>query len=335
MTGSFARGSMLLASAAAALLTGCAIFGLRKVLSPKTTSLENKWVLITGCDSGLGKLSAEALIKQYSLSGLKVICLCLTEAAAQAVINFGASAAFSGDVTNFAHFQDNIVPKVVELCGGKLWSVVHVAGIANYGSFEYLLVEDFKKILEVNFFSIVHMNQLLYPFLKRAKGRIVLVSSVCGLVSSPYNAPYNSAKHALEGYGRSMRVEAHKAGVQVVFINPGTMRTAMSENFIPGFKKLHYERYLANPTSPCFEELSLEWAEAYAKKTAPGIEQMMEDPNHVVTDIVHAVTAVQPKHRYLSGGAAKTLWYTLWSLPEMWSHDLMYRLSYGSAPPSI
>jgi len=250
-------------------------------------------------------------------------------------MDFGADVFFACDVTDYVRMSQEILPKVVEICDGKLWSVVHVAGIMNYGSVEYLLVDDFKRVMEVNYFSIVHMNQFLFPYLKQGKGRIIMISSVSGLTSFPFIAPYCGAKHALDGYSKSLRFEAHKAGMRVIIINPGTVKSELTVNFFDNFQSLHSKRYEANPTAACFQKMNLQWAREHIRDYEPGFKLTWEDPVCVVNDIVHAVTAKNPKYRYLSGVAAKTFFRMLWTIPEMWADNLMYLAFFRTMPPRL
>lgn len=327
----FVAGDALLSSLIAVVVI-ILIWAWQSYLLPSTSDLKGKWVLITGCDTGIGKMAAIGLIRKYSSRGLNVICLCLTEEGAANALALGAIGAFACDVTDYSRMTQEILPKVIELCDGKLWAVVHVAGIMNYGSTEYLLVDDYKRVMDVNFFSIVHMNQYLFPYLKQGKGRIIMISSVSGLFSFPFIAPYCAAKHALDGHSKSLRYEAHKAGIRVIIINPGTVKSDLTVNFFDNFQSLHSKRYQENPTATCFQEMNLQWAQDHVRDYEPGFKMTWEDPICVVNDIVHAVTATNPQHRYLSGIAAKTAFRMLWTIPEMWTHHLMYLAFYKTWP---
>ena len=65
----------------------------------------------------------------------------------------------------------------------------------------------------------------MLPALRIARGRIVMMSSVGGLVAMPYTAPYAASKHALEAIGDALRVELAGSHVQVALVEPGSVAT--------------------------------------------------------------------------------------------------------------
>src|SRR2546421_215160 len=69
------------------------------------------------------------------------------------------------------------------------------------------------------------VNRALMPKLRAARGRIVFVSSVSGLVATPMGGPYNASKFGLEGMADAMRMELASWGVRVVLIEPAQTDT--------------------------------------------------------------------------------------------------------------
>ena len=65
----------------------------------------------------------------------------------------------------------------------------------------------------------------MLPALRRARGRIVFLSSIGGRVAMAFNGPYAASKHAIEAVGDALRVELHSSGIQVGLIEPGSVAT--------------------------------------------------------------------------------------------------------------
>lgn len=183
-------------------------------------------------------------------------------------------------------------------------------------------MDNFRRIMEVNFFAIVRLTQQLIPLLKPTHGRVVIVSSVDGIVSIPGNAPYDASKFALEAYADALRVELSFWNVDVSVVNPATMRTPLAL----GFFELHHKAWemmaIQDPNGAWKEAYSKEWLDAFVAKNSKRLEGMAQDPIHAIGDVVHAIMAKNPKIRYLSGTLAKTLFYALWKMPEHWAFQI-------------
>jgi NAD(P)-dependent dehydrogenase (short-subunit alcohol dehydrogenase family) len=104
-------------------------------------------------------------------------------------------------------------------------ALINNAGISVNGPLELVALEQLRSQFDVSFFGHVAVTQALLPALRRARGRIVLVSSVGGRVSTPYASPYCASKYALEAVGDALRVELQSSGVQVTLIEPGSVAT--------------------------------------------------------------------------------------------------------------
>ena len=280
----------------------------------KRLDIEGRWIVVTGCDSGFGRGVVDRLVAQ----GAHVVAMCLTKDGASAALAAGAALAPCLDLTD----EDALVTASSEIrsaCGGSLWGLVHNAGIVLPGFVEYQPISFYKRVMDVNFFAPVRLTQLLLPCLRHATGRIVLVSSVDGLVSLPGNAPYDASKFAVEAYADALRTELSMWGLSVSVINPATMRTPLAMRFFEGHRKAWEEMDRAEPDGEWKALWPEEWLEAYISANTTQLERIAQDPDHTVRDIVHALAAAQPRLRYLSGTLAKTLFRALWVAPEGWS----------------
>ncbi len=146
------------------------------------------------------------------------------------------------DVTDPGQIE-RAVERVGELgarCG--LDALVNNAGIAVGGPLELLSMEEVRSQFEVNVFGQVAVTRALIPALRRARGRIVLISSVGGLVATPYTAPYAASKYALEAVGNALRVELAGSGIQVALIEPGSVATPIWEKNRERGRRLQHPR---------------------------------------------------------------------------------------------
>src|SRR4051812_989919 len=82
--------------------------------------------------------------------------------------------------------------------------------------------------MEVGFFGAAQLIQALLPALRRARGRIINVSSVLGYIGMPLTSAYSASKFALEGLSESLHYELAPHGVQVALVEPGRHRTEFS-----------------------------------------------------------------------------------------------------------
>ena len=286
----------------------------------------DRWIVVTGCDSGFGLGVVEALVAR----GARVMAYCYTEAGEARAKAAGAAATSRLDLTD-GEARRVSVERVEALTGGQLWGVVHNAGRVDPGFVEYLSLDRYRAVMELNFFAIVDLTRRLVPPLAAAKGRVVLISSVDGIVSLPGNAPYDASKFALEAYADALRLELGFRDIKVAVVNPSTMRTPLALGFFEGHRAAWAEMAEREPTGPWRELYTPQWLDEYVEVNTVNLERIAQDPKHTVEDIVHALTAKRPRLRYLSGFAAKTLFRALWLMPERWSHAI--KLGLIQPPP--
>ena len=112
-------------------------------------------------------------------------------------------------------------------------ALVQCAGILMLGSCEETSVAEYRRILETDFLGMVRMNSLVLPLMRAAGGgRIVMYSSINGLLGIPFQSAYTAAKHAVEGYAECLSMEVKPFGIQVTLIEPGDHRSG-SEKYRP------------------------------------------------------------------------------------------------------
>ena len=186
-------------------------------------SLSGRWVVVTGCDSGVGRAVVHRLLRHQC----QIIACCQSEQACRELKQHGVVATLQLDLTR----SEDIVSRaseILKVSDGRLWGVVHCAGIVKPGFIDYLPLSYYRAVMEVTFFAVVDLTRRLLPGLRQAEGRCGMVSSVDGLVSLPGNAPYDSSKFALEAFADALRVELSFWKIFVSVVNPSTLRTPMS-----------------------------------------------------------------------------------------------------------
>jgi short-subunit dehydrogenase len=135
-------------------------------------------------------------------------------------------------------------------------------------------------------------------------------------VSLPGIAPYDCSKFACEAFADALRTESSFWGVKVSVINPSTMKTELAMGMHEKIRHTWNEMNKIHPEGKWKSEWDEEWLEEHITTGTWQIAQIAQDPLIVAKDVVHAVSAHRPKTRYLSGLAAKTIFYWMWCLPE-------------------
>ncbi|HET8965645.1 MAG TPA: SDR family oxidoreductase, partial [Candidatus Acidoferrum sp.] len=109
---------------------------------------------------------------------------------------------------------------------GAIDVLINNAGVGYMAAVEEIAMADFRQQFETNLFGVLRVTQAVLPGMRvRRRGRIVMISSVAGLVTPPTYGAYSSSKHALEGLSNALRLELHPFGIRVVLIEPGYIVT--------------------------------------------------------------------------------------------------------------
>lgn len=184
-----------------------------------------KSVLITGCSSGIGLAAAHALKQQ----GYRVLAAC-RKSEDVARMNEAGFTGVSLDLDD-AQSVRQAAQTVIGLTGNRLYGLFNNAGFGLYGPLETISREALEKQFSANFFGAHQLTMLLLPaMMPHGEGRIVMTSSVMGLISTPGRGAYAASKYALEAWSDALRMELHKTGVEVSLIEPGPIRTRFTEN---------------------------------------------------------------------------------------------------------
>ena len=122
----------------------------------------------------------------------------------------------------------NAVEMVSETLGNNgLDALLNNAGIVIAGPLEYLPVTHLKRIIDINVIGQIAVTQSFLPFLRKARGRIINMSSLAGYSASPIFGLYNASKFALEAISDTLRVELRPWGIDVILVEPGAILTPL------------------------------------------------------------------------------------------------------------
>ena len=112
-------------------------------------------------------------------------------------------------------------------------ALVQCAGMLVLGSCEETDTEEFRKVMDTNYLGMVRMNRQVLPLMrKRGGGKIVMFSSINGLMGIPFQSAYTASKHAIEGYAECLALEVKPFGIQVMLVEPGDHRSG-SDKYRP------------------------------------------------------------------------------------------------------
>src|SRR5258708_20666926 len=112
-----------------------------------------------------------------------------------------------------------------------------------------MAMEDGRGQYETNFFGVVSVTQAVLPKMReRRSGRIIMISSVSGLVTPPTQGAYSASKHAMEGLSNALRHELYPFGAKTILIEPGYIVTNIQETTVQLVQP--YQEKIQNEPSP-------------------------------------------------------------------------------------
>lgn len=285
------------------------------------SQLTDKYVFITGCDSGFGNL----LARQLDMRGLRVLAACLTEKGAEQLRRQTSDRVETVilDVTQTESITA-AAQWVKEHVGDRgLWGLVNNAGISVPSApNEWLVKQDFVNMLNVNLLGLIEVTLNLLPLVRKARGRVVNVSSIMGRLSL-FGGAYSISKYGVEAFSDALRRELSYFGVKVAIIEPGYFKTKVtsSEIFMRNFGEL-WDR----ASSEVKDLYGKKFLETYIKSTKSMEQKCTEDLSLVTDCMEHALTSHHPRTRYSPGWDAKLLYLPLSYMPTCLVDTLVYWL---------
>lgn len=247
--------------------------------------MSNRYVLITGCSSGIGLAAAKGL----KAHGFSVIASTRSEEDAARLRSEGLTA-IRLDLRDPSSIEAGAA-EALFLAGGRLYGLFNNSGYGQPGALEDLPTEAFREQLETNLFGLHHLIRLVLPsMLEAGEGRIVQNSSVLGLVAMKYRGAYNASKFALEGYSDTLRLELAGTGIHVSLIEPGPIDTRFRINAREAFVR-HID-----PEASRHREAYRQTLKRLEKEGPSGRFTLPADA--CIPPLVHALESRYPKARY-------------------------------------
>ncbi len=274
----------------------------------------SKIALVTGASSGIGEAAARELQQRGY-----VVYAAARRAERLAGLPGAGIHALSMDVTDDASASAGVQQIIDE--HGRLDVLVNNAGYGSYGALEDVDLSEARYQFEVNVFGLARLIQLVTPHMRKlGSGRIINISSMGGKIYEPLGAWYHATKFAVEGLSDSLRLELKPFGIEVVLIEPGSIRTEW-----------------ASIAADKLEQTSGSTAYADQARTVGSVLRSMDthprrasDPAVVGKVIARAATARRPRTRYVTGFGARPLLLARRVLPDR-GFDQVMTIAYRSA----
>ncbi|CQD20776.1 short-chain dehydrogenase [Mycobacterium europaeum] len=262
--------------------------------SPRSTD-RNQLIVVTGASTGMGAATA----RQMARNGFHVLA--------------GVRRAVDADALRAERIEPHILDITVESdiaaiadrvasdpVHRPLRALINNAGIAVNAPVETLPLSEWRRQFEVNVFGHVAMTQALLPALLASKGTVVNISSIGGKVVLPTYGAYAGSKFALEAISDALRREVTDAGVKVVVVEPGAVKTEMAERGVATAEEL-MARMTADQLARYGDLAAAVMAQARTfNETGVSAE-------HAAKVIAKAATASHPRTRYTIGRDAAIL----------------------------
>jgi NAD(P)-dependent dehydrogenase (short-subunit alcohol dehydrogenase family) len=283
----------------------------------KTGDSTQKSVLITGATDGLGRALALLLAER----GYRVFAA-------------GRSAEKLARLDAVARAKNLPLESVpLDVCGddsvrsgvnhvlckaGAIDVLVNNAGVNYTAAVEDLSMEAWRAQFETNFFGVLRVTNAVLPQMReRRSGRILMMSSISGLITAPTQGAYSSSKHALEALSNALRMELYPFGIPVVLIEPGYIVTGIGKAAAE-LSKPYVEK--GGPYASLYERFFVSVNAARAKsKTTP------EDCARVM---LHAIETPRPKPRYGVTSLYHFMKWSKWLLTDS-AMDALLRRRFG------
>ena len=247
--------------------------------------MTQKYILITGCSSGIGYDAAHGLRE----AGWHVFASCRKAEDCDRLKAQGFDAP-QIDLADPESIRSGLA-EVLAATGGTLDALYNNAAFACPGAVEDLPAGALREIFETNLFGTHDLTREVIKVMRaQGHGRIINCSSVLSLVGLSWRGAYVSTKFALEGLTDVLRIEMRDTPIKVILIEPGPITSKIRANAIP-----HFEKWIDTANSARAAQYETLKARLY-EDTGP---DNFELPASAVTKkILHALTSANPKPRY-------------------------------------
>jgi len=253
-------------------------------------------VLITGATDGLGRAAALLLAEK----GFRVFATGRSAGKRAELDHIASSKKISLESLELDVCDEGSVNRAVQLVlqkAGNIDVLVNNAGVGLMAVAEELKLDDLRRLYETNIFGLLRVTQAVLPHMRERKsGRILMLSSVAGILTPPTYGAYSSSKYAVEALSNALRLELYPFNVDVILIEPGYIMT----NFQQTAKDAADSYIQGSAASP--------YAKIYEGAIAGATNSRRESkttPEDCARVILHAIESGHPKARYTVTPLAK------------------------------
>lgn len=247
--------------------------------------MTGKSILITGCSSGIGLCAAEGLRQR----GYRVFATARQMQDVASLQERGLES-LQLDLADSASIH-RAADEILNRTGGRLDALFNNGAYGQAGAVEDLSRDVLRTQFETNLFGTMELTNRIIPVMRKQRsGRIIINSSLLGLVALPYRGAYTASKFALEGLTDTLRLELADSGIHISLIEPGPIKSRFRANSLAVFKRtidversahrLHYQAVLRRLEKP--------------GPAAP----FTQPPEAVLKRVIHALESRRPKRRY-------------------------------------
>lgn len=284
-------------------------------LAAQSTPSAQKAVLVTGASSGIGRKITELLASQghFVYAGARK---------PEDIAELSKIRNVQGvklDVTVASDIAAAV--ETVRKGGRGLHGIVNNAGIAVLAPLIDVDEKEMASIFDVNVFGVYRVTKAFAPMIIEAKGRVVTISSISGILSGSFFGPYSMSKHAIEAFGDALNTEMAPLGVRSSLIEPGNYRSDIGRNTMTQAQAAA-TRLKGTP----FE------AQANRMVAAMGNYDNYPEPDDVAKAAAHALFDPSPKMRYMVVPAARQAEVTIMkAIQEMVELNQAHPFTYDRA----
>lgn len=282
--------------------------------------LSEQVVLITGASAGIGAALARRLAAEFL--GIRLVLAARNQEKLEAVATDCRKS--GADVlvvpTDLAQLEQvKALSKSALERFGRVDALVNNAGYGQMGPVELIAPEDAQRQFAVNFHAPLVLTQTLIPVMRnQGGGRIINISSLGGRVAFPAGGMYSPSKFALEALSDVLRMELDAFNIKVSVIEPGPVTTEFfgiaGERVDLGVPEAG--RTLYRPAIQAIKEIEQQTARlAWTSERVAGV-------------IIRALTARNPRPRYVAATGGKTMLFLMTKLLPRWFVDFFWKRFY-------
>ncbi len=190
--------------------------------------IEGKIAIVTGASEGIGAACAAELAR----AGARLSLTARSQAGLERAAPPGALIT-PGDLT-IAETRRRVVERTMERFGA-IDILVNNAGVGSYVPSWCAAMEDARRLMELNFFAPLEMEQLVVPHMRaRGGGTVINIGSIGGKITLPWATLYSASKYALGSLTEGLRMELQREGIRTMLVCPAFVKTGFQQHVLGG-----------------------------------------------------------------------------------------------------